>query len=79
LRRWVEGLRRNADTLLEHVSKITYRIWLLYMAGSAAAFRRGDIGVYQVLLSRPDRGMSRLPLTRDDWYSASLSAEEVEV
>jgi cyclopropane-fatty-acyl-phospholipid synthase len=78
LRHWVDGLRRNADTLLEHVSKITYRIWLLYTAGSAAAFRRGDIGVYQVLLSRPDRGMSRLPLTREDWYSASVPAQEVE-
>jgi cyclopropane-fatty-acyl-phospholipid synthase len=41
------------------------------MAGSAAAFSRGDIAVYQVLLSRPDRGKSRLPLVREDWYSAS--------
>jgi cyclopropane-fatty-acyl-phospholipid synthase len=40
------------------------------MAGSAAAFRRGDIAVYQMLLSRPERGESRLPLTRDDWYAS---------
>ncbi len=72
LRRWVAGLTRNVDTLLNHVSKTTYRTWLLYMAGSAAAFRRGDIGVYQVLLSRPDGGNSRLPLTREDLYSADL-------
>ena len=78
LRRWVEGLQRNADTLLALVPKVTYRIWLLYMAGSADAFRRGDIGVYQVLLRRPDRGNSRLPLTREDWYSASPLREEVE-
>ncbi len=58
LRRWVEGLRQNADTVLRHVPEVAYRVWLLYMAGSAAAFRRGDIGVYQVLLSRPDRGAS---------------------
>jgi cyclopropane-fatty-acyl-phospholipid synthase len=69
LRRWVDGLTRNADSLLKHVSKMTYRIWLLYMAGSAAAFRRGDIGLYQVLLSKPDAGKSRLPLTRDDLYA----------
>jgi cyclopropane-fatty-acyl-phospholipid synthase len=69
LRRWVDGLTRNADLLLKHVSKMTYRIWLLYMAGSAAAFRRGDIGLYQVLLSKPDIGKSRLPLTRDDLYA----------
>lgn len=71
LRRWVEGLSRNADALLKHVSKVTYRIWLLYMAGSAVAFRRGDIGVYQLLLSRSDRGNSGLPLTREDLYLPS--------
>jgi len=68
LRRWVDGLRRNADALLKLVPETTYRIWLLYMAGSAAAFRRGDIAVYQTLLSNPDRGNSGLPLRREDWY-----------
>jgi cyclopropane-fatty-acyl-phospholipid synthase len=79
LHRWVEGLRRNSETLLQYVSEVTYRIWLLYMAGSAAAFRRGDIAVYQVLLSRPDRGQSKLPLTREDWYPVAASNQEVEV
>jgi cyclopropane-fatty-acyl-phospholipid synthase len=73
LQSWLEGLRRNADTLLQHVPEITYRIWLLYTAGSAAAFRRGDIGVYQVLFSRPDEAKNHLPLTRRDWYSKSAS------
>jgi len=79
LQRWVEGLRRNSDALLKHVSKATYRIWLLYMAGSAAAFRRGDIAVYQVLFSRPDRGRSHLPLTRQDWYTTNTTANGREV
>lgn len=73
LRRWVQALRQCEATILQHVPEITYRIWLLYMAGSAAAFRSGSIGVYQVLLSRPVRGASRLPLTRDDWYRPALS------
>jgi cyclopropane-fatty-acyl-phospholipid synthase len=73
LRRWVEGLRKNSAALHEHVSEVTYRIWLLYMAGSAATFRRGDIAVHQILLSRPEHGASRLPLTREDWYAAKLS------
>lgn len=68
LRKWVEGLKQNKDTLLTIVPEATYRIWLLYTAGSAAAFRRGDIAIHQVLLSRPDRGCSRLPLVREDWY-----------
>jgi cyclopropane-fatty-acyl-phospholipid synthase len=70
LRAWVEGLKRNAETLLKQVSETTYRTWLLYIAGSAAAFRRGDIALYQMLLSRPDRGESGLPLTREGWYRA---------
>ena len=73
LRRWVEELRRNADALLQLVPRTTYRIWLLYMAGSAAAFHRGDIAVYQALLSRPDGGDSHLPLTRDGLYARDAS------
>lgn len=69
LRKWVDGLKQHKKALLDIVSESTYRIWLLYTAGSAAAFRRGDIAIYQVLLSRPDRGCSRLPLLREDWYS----------
>ena len=79
LRRWVEGLRRNSGTLLRHVSEVTYRTWLLYMAGSAAAFRRGDIAVHQILFSRPDRGSSQLPLTREDLYSMSFPSQKVKV
>ncbi|MHB1021163.1 MAG: class I SAM-dependent methyltransferase [Acidobacteriaceae bacterium] len=69
LRRWVEGLRKNKDILLKTISEETYRIWLLYMAGSAAAFHRGDISVYQTLLSRNNSGVTHIPLTREDWYS----------
>lgn len=71
LRRWVTGLRQNATRLLEQVPRTTYRIWLLYTAGSAAAFHRGAIGVYQALLSRPDHGDSHVPLTRGDLYAAT--------
>ena len=68
LRQWVVGLQKNADSLMQQVSKAKYRIWLLYTAGCAAAFRRGDVAVHQVLLSRPDRGRSAMPLTRANWY-----------
>jgi cyclopropane-fatty-acyl-phospholipid synthase len=69
LRHWVQGLQRNKDALLRIVPETTYRIWLLYTAGSAVAFERGRIAIHQVLLSRLDRGGSRLPLVRDDWYA----------
>ena len=79
LRRWVAGLTAHHEELLRQVPEKTYRIWLLYMAGSAAAFRRGDIAIYQTLLSRPDRGKSGLPLTRADLYAPdrAVSAKPV--
>jgi cyclopropane-fatty-acyl-phospholipid synthase len=78
LRRWVAGLQQHKATVKQYVADEIYRIWLLYMAGSAAAFQRGDIAVYQVLLSHPDHGKSRLPLTREDWYADQLSQQAVE-
>lgn len=77
LRKWVKGLRQNREELRIYVPEETYRIWLLYMAGSAAAFRRGDIAVYQILLSRPDQVKCRFPLVREDWYSARKSKQGV--
>lgn len=79
LRRWVTGLQVNAAKLLHIVSEETYRIWLLYMAGCAGAFRRGDIAVYQILFSKPEKGRTHLPLTREDWYANGCDRESVEV
>jgi cyclopropane-fatty-acyl-phospholipid synthase len=77
LRHWVEDLQRNEEVVLQFVPETTYRIWLLYMAGSAAAFRRGDIAVYQTLLAKPDHGACHLPLTRSDWYAPADLREGV--
>lgn len=75
LRYWVDGLQRHRDALLELVPEATYRIWLLYTAGCAAAFASGHIAVCQILLSRLDRGRSHLPLLREDWYAPKAIAE----
>jgi cyclopropane-fatty-acyl-phospholipid synthase len=68
LRLWVRDLEKNAASILAVVSEEIYRIWLLYMAGSAVAFERGDISVNQVLLRRPAREPASLPRTREHWY-----------
>ncbi len=65
---WVAALEANHRTILKTASERIYRTWLLYMAGSAAAFQRGDIAVYQVLFRRPERGECRAPLIRENWY-----------
>jgi cyclopropane-fatty-acyl-phospholipid synthase len=68
LRLWVTALQQNAQEILSVVPETTYRIWLLYMAGSAVAFDRGDIFVDQVLLRRVDRTTVAMPATREGWY-----------
>jgi cyclopropane-fatty-acyl-phospholipid synthase len=69
LRHWVANLERNRDAAVAAAGERTYRIWRLYMAGSAVAFERAAISVYQLLLTDPQRpwtyGRSEL-LAADD-------------
>ena len=70
LRHWVRRLEANHDQALQFVGEPTYRVWRLFMSGSAHGFTAGRLNVYQALLVRPDeRGQSGLPLTRVDWYT----------
>jgi cyclopropane-fatty-acyl-phospholipid synthase len=72
LRHWLRGLERHHAEALSFVYEATYRVWRLYLAGSAHGFRRGHIAVYQTLLAKLDlSGQTKLPLTRDDWYTQS--------
>lgn len=69
LRHWLRRLEAHHESALSFVSEATYRVWRLFLAGSAHCFRRGHASVYQTLLSKPDKeGSSHLPLTRRDWY-----------
>ena len=55
LRHWVRNLERNREAAVAAAGEEVYRIWRVYMAGSAVAFERAAISVYQLLLSDPDR------------------------
>jgi len=69
LRHWVQRLDSHYEDAKRITSETVYRIWRIYMAGSAFAFARGRVNLYQVLFSKPDHGEARLPLTRTDWYN----------
>jgi cyclopropane-fatty-acyl-phospholipid synthase len=70
LRHWVRRLEEHHAEALACVPEPTYRVWRLYMSGSAAGFAGGRLSVFQTLLARPLLGgASGLPLTRDDWYA----------
>lgn len=64
LRRWVANLEADRERAVALVGEGRYRVWRLYMAGSARNFAKGRIEVHQVLAARSDGGHSGLPLRR---------------
>ncbi|MDQ2696756.1 MAG: cyclopropane-fatty-acyl-phospholipid synthase family protein [Pseudomonadota bacterium] len=73
LRHWYQNLERHAQAALAEVGEATYRLWRLYMAGSAFYFATGGNNVYQVLASHHRQPLT-LPLRRDDIYRGDLAA-----
>jgi cyclopropane-fatty-acyl-phospholipid synthase len=71
LRHWARRLELHRDQVLQVVDEPTYRVWKLFLPGSAYGFASGALNVYQALLLKPDQGRSGLPLTRRDWYCAT--------
>jgi cyclopropane-fatty-acyl-phospholipid synthase len=73
---WIANLEARFPEAASLVGSELARKWRLYLAASAAAFRVGTVGVYQVLLAKRD-GHGRtlgLPRSRAEWYSAPFAA-----
>jgi cyclopropane-fatty-acyl-phospholipid synthase len=71
LRQWVRRLEKNHETALQYVDEATYRVWRLFMSGSAHGFETGRLNLYQILLVKAPEQPSGLPRTRADWYAGS--------
>ncbi len=70
LRAWTANLERNRSEAIAAAGEASYRMWRLYLAGSAQGFNVGRIGVFQSLLARPDEdGRVKVPPTRRDLYA----------
>ncbi len=71
---WVSRLEAKASRARELVGERRYRVWRIYMAGSAHAFERGWISIFQILGTKPlENGSVPYPLTRDHVYAATDS------
>ena len=68
LRHWVNRLDAKREEVIRLVGDRTYRVWRLYMTGSALQFEQGATGIYQILAERKHNGLPNLPLTRRDLY-----------
>ena len=67
---WVERLESHADAARREVGEERYRVWRIYMAGSAHGFERGWLSLWQLLGGKPlPDGRLPHPLTREYLYN----------
>lgn len=63
---WAKRFEANIDTIITMFDQRLVRTWRMYLYGSSAAFRWGDLRLYQILFTN---GLSNsLPWTREHLY-----------
>jgi cyclopropane-fatty-acyl-phospholipid synthase len=71
LRHWLARYERSFERAVAMVGWARARAWRLYLAGSVAAFERGSLHLFQVVVSRAAN--DRIPWTRAAVYAAESS------
>jgi cyclopropane-fatty-acyl-phospholipid synthase len=67
---WTERLEANGDAARREAGEERFRVWRIYMAGSAHAFERGWLSIWQLLAGKPlPGGQLPHPLTREYMYT----------
>lgn len=67
LRHWMDNLQNHKEKTIAIAGLRTYRLWRLYMAGSAYFFNQGNLGLYQILAGK-NRHPWPVPLSRAHLY-----------
>jgi len=67
LEHWLARYEANVEGVAKMFDSAFVRVWRLYLAGSLAAFRSGDMQLFQVNFNRA--GQNRIPWTRDHLYT----------
>jgi cyclopropane-fatty-acyl-phospholipid synthase len=67
LEHWLERYEANMERVAQMFDPAFVRAWRLYLAGSLAAFRSGDMQLFQVSFNRS--GRNGIPWTRQYLYS----------
>lgn len=64
--RWAQRFEANTNKIASMFDEKFVRMWRIYLYGSAAAFRNGDLRLYQILFTK---GLNNsFPLTREHLY-----------
>ena len=75
LEHWLHRFEAAQSDIERQTDPLSFRVFRLYLAGSAYEFRCGRLNIDQTLLAKPGRGQNGIPLTRADWYRAPASEE----
>jgi cyclopropane-fatty-acyl-phospholipid synthase len=74
---WARRLESNAPEIEKVAGSTLVRTWRMYLNGSAASFRWGDLRLYQILFTN---GLNNdLPLTRDHVYAFFTNPKSASV
>jgi cyclopropane-fatty-acyl-phospholipid synthase len=66
---WVERLEASTEAARKEVGEERFRVWRIYLAGSAHSFDRGWLSIFQLLAGKPlADGRLPHPLTREYMY-----------
>jgi cyclopropane-fatty-acyl-phospholipid synthase len=66
LTQWLNRFEGAADKVKAMFDDAFVRTWRLYLAGSLASFRAGDLQLFQVVFAR--NGCNQIPWSRQDLY-----------
>jgi cyclopropane-fatty-acyl-phospholipid synthase len=67
LEHWLDRFEQNLSKIRERFDDRFVRAWRLYLTGSIAAFRLGDLQLFQVVFNRGDS--NDVPMTRKHLYT----------
>ena len=73
LTHWLQRFEAAADRVRDMFDESFVRTWRLYLAGSLASFRAGDLQLFQVAFSR--NGNNQIPWSRQDVYQEAAHAD----
>lgn len=66
---WADNFEAHSDRIKSLVDDKRFRIWRVYLAGCAYAFRQDWVSLYQVVCTKAGRDVSALPWSRRYMYA----------
>ncbi|RQZ12427.1 class I SAM-dependent methyltransferase [Burkholderia sp. Bp9031] len=68
LENWTERFEAHSERIRKMVGESRYRIWRVYLAGSAQAFSLDNVSIYQIVCQKSQRPAGTIPWSRRYMY-----------